>query len=61
MNLDIMYLIVSLFLGMFAVYILTPEPYVVMKYPDYDTNTLYIDENKVCYKYYPKRVKCSNL
>jgi len=51
---------VSLFIGLFFVYIYAPRPKIIIKYPTVkNANKLtYIDENNNCYKYIPKPVNC---
>ena len=50
----------SLFIGLFFVYICAPKPEVIIKYPNLKNykDLKYIDENNKCYKYEPKKVKC---
>ena len=56
---NILYLLTSLFLGILIMYIYAPTPKVIIKHPTKtDTNTIYIDGNNVCYKYYIENVKC---
>tara|TARA_X000000950_G_C13803706_1_gene614670 strand:+ start:888 stop:1082 length:195 start_codon:yes stop_codon:yes gene_type:complete len=50
----------SLFLGLFLVYVCAPRPEVIIKYPTMKNyNQLkYIDEGNRCYRYIPKNIKC---
>lgn len=60
LKVEIFYIILGLFLGFFIVYITTPAPKIVLKYPTIENvhNTTYIDENGQCYKYYAKEIQC---
>ena len=53
---------ISLFIGFFMVYISSPKPIIIIKYPTLNNvdTTIYIDEKDKCYKYIPKPVDCSN-
>lgn len=52
------YLIIAMFITMFTLYILYPEPEIIIKYPSpaQETSDVYIDDNNVCYKYKRKEV-----
>ena len=52
--------LISLFIGIFLTYIITPPPKIVVKYPTpYNAGKItYIDDNKVCYKYKANKVSC---
>lgn len=52
--------LIALFVGLLYTYITTPPPRVVIKYPTPFNikDTVYVDENKVCYKYMIKEVEC---
>lgn len=54
--------IIAFAIGMFYVYIATPKPKIVIKYPTpYNANRIiYKNENDVCYKYKVEEVKCTN-
>jgi hypothetical protein len=54
---------IGLFIGFFLVYITTPQPKIVLKYPTIDNigNTTYVDDNNVCHKYYAIEIPCSDL
>ena len=56
------YFMVSLCIGFFFVYILTPTPDIVLKYPTPDNSgkVIYKDKADVCYKYGAKEVNCPN-
>lgn len=62
-KIDIFFILLGLCLGFFVVYVTTPAPKIVMKYPTIDNiqDTTYVDENGVCYKYYAIEVSCANL
>ena len=55
----VLYLFLFLFIGMLIMYLIAPEPQIIIKHPTKtDTETIYIDGNNVCYKYYIENVKC---
>lgn len=49
-------------LGIFYVYISSPKPRIIIKYPTpYNVNkTLYKTDEGICYKYQAEEVKCDN-
>lgn len=57
---EIFYILLGLFLGFFIIYITTPSPKVILKYPTIENiqNTTYVDENGQCYRYYAQEVPC---
>lgn len=59
---EIFYIILGLAIGIFIVYIITPPPKVIIKYPTLNNihDTTYIDENGQCYKYYAVEMDCPN-
>ena len=59
-KIDIFYIFLGLFVGFFIVYITSPPPKIIMKYPTLDNinDTTYVDDNGQCYKYYAKEIKC---
>ncbi|AVL94906.1 hypothetical protein ma520 [Moumouvirus australiensis] len=59
-KIDIFFIILGLFLGFFIIYVTTPPPKVVFKYPTIDNiqSTTYVDNNGNCYKYYAKEIMC---
>jgi hypothetical protein len=63
MKLDSLYLLISLFIGFFIIYTLSPEPKIVIKTPNKDNvnNTLFIDDNNVCYRYTVKPINCKKI
>ena len=60
MKIEIFYIILGLALGFFIIYLTTPAPKIILKYPTIEniSNTTYIDENGQCYKYYAQEVAC---
>ena len=61
-KIEIFFIIVGLFIGFFIIYITTPPPKIILKYPTIENiqNTTYIDEKGQCYKYYAKEIPCLN-
>ena len=59
-KIDILIFSISLFIGLFFVYITAPKPNIIFKYPTFNNihDTVYIDEKNKCYKYVPKVVEC---
>ncbi len=59
MEIDIFFVIMGLFIGFMVVYIISPPPKVIIKYPTLNNlnNTTYIDDNNIPYHY--KLEKCS--
>ncbi|ANB50703.1 hypothetical protein [Powai lake megavirus] len=57
---EIFYIILGLFLGFFIIYITTPAPKVILKYPTIENiqSTTYVDSNGNCYKYYAQEIAC---
>lgn len=54
--------IIAFAIGIFYVYISTPKPKIVIKYPTpYNSNKIvYRNDNDVCYKYMVEEVKCTD-
>lgn len=54
--------IIAFAIGIFYVYISTPKPKIVIKYPTpYNSNKIvYRNDNDVCYKYIVEEVKCTD-
>jgi hypothetical protein len=57
---NLYYFIISLCIGFFFVYILTPTPDIVLKYPTPNNagKVIYKDKADVCYKYKVNEVDC---
>ncbi|XWV24831.1 hypothetical protein QJ856_gp0952 [Tupanvirus deep ocean] len=57
---EIFFILLGLFLGFFIIYITTPPPRIVLKYPTMDNiqNTTYVDDKGQCYKYYAVEIQC---
>ena len=60
---DILFILLGLFIGFFIVYVTTPKPKIVIKYPTIDNinDTTYVDKNGTCYKYYAKEIPCPKM
>jgi hypothetical protein len=54
------YFFISLFIGFFFVYIFTPTPKIIFKYPtpDNQDTLIYQDEVNNCYKYKTRNISC---
>jgi hypothetical protein len=59
-KLNAVYLIISFCIGIGYIYIITPPPTVVMKFPSpHNTSSLiYKDKSNACYKYKHNKVSC---
>ena len=59
---EILYVLIGLIIGIFIVYITTSNPKIILKYPTLDNyrNTTYVDENGQCYKYDAISIDCKN-
>jgi hypothetical protein len=51
----------SLFVGLFLVYVTSPKPKIILKYPNLKNvnNSNFVDENNNCVKFSAKEVSCS--
>lgn len=60
MEIYLIYFLSSVIITFFILYLISPKPQVILKYPNYDKkiSNLYIDDNNVCYRYKTKEVKC---
>lgn len=51
---------ISLLMGIIVAYVMLPPPKVIIKNPDLTKNmsddTIYLDDNEVCYKYYKEYI-----
>ena len=56
------YFFISLFIGLFLTYMLTPSPDVIIKYPTPENAeyNIYKDDADNCFKYKSEEVKCPN-
>lgn len=57
---DPYWFMISFFVGMFFVYISTPKPDIIIKYPTLENagKIIYQDDAGECYKYMVKNVQC---
>ena len=60
-NINVFYFIVSFCVGIGYIYMVTPSPTIVNKFPSpYNTkNLVYRDNDNNCYKYTHEKVKCN--
>lgn len=63
MKIIVVYVLLGLLLGFLIIYLTTPDPQVILKYPTIENinSTTYVDEKGQCYKYYTKQIQCPNL
>ena len=47
------YFILAMFVTMFILYLMYPEPSIIIKHPspENEVSDVYVDDNNVCYKY----------
>jgi hypothetical protein len=59
-KIEIFYVILGLFIGFFIIYITSPPPQIILKYPTIGNgkNTTYVDENGIRYQYFATEVPC---
>ena len=52
------YFILAVFVTMFVLYLIYPEPVILIRYPlpDQEVSDVYVDDNNVYYKYHRKEV-----
>ena len=63
MEIYLIYFLISVILTFTILYIYSPEPQVILKYPKHDKkiSDLYIDDNNVCYRYKTNEVQCPKI
>lgn len=61
-RLNLFYLVISFCIGIGYIYIVTPPPNIIRKFPSpFNTNTLvYKDNDNNCYKYKHEQVACDH-
>lgn len=59
-KITLFYFIVSLFVGILILYVIHPEPKIIIRYPTIDnmSKTVYKDDNGTCYNYKKTEVEC---
>lgn len=59
---DPFYFIISFFIGLGIVYMITPFPEVIIRYPTPETAPYlrYKDKDESCYRYQPVQVQCKS-
>lgn len=62
LNISPFYFLVSFAVGIFVVYIMTPPPDVVLKFPSpYNAGKVtYMDKSNTCYQYEAQSVECGS-
>ena len=60
MKITLFYFLVSLFIGIMILYIIHPQPKIIIKYPTIDNidKNVYKDDNGTCYQYIKEETKC---
>lgn len=60
MQLLAIYFILSMFITLLIMYIIYPAPKIILKEPNIKEpmSNLYIDKNRVCYRYHRKEINC---
>lgn len=60
MEIILIYFLLSAITTFLLLYVMNPEPKIILKYPDPKKriSDLYVDTNKVCYRYKTKEVEC---
>ncbi len=60
LNINPLYFFIAFAIGIFVVYIITPPPEIILKFPSpYNAgNVLYEDKAHNCYKYHADKVAC---
>ena len=53
--------ILSLFVGLLLVYVTTPKPEIIIKYPSINNThkIIYNDGDHLCYNFIPKEIDCN--
>lgn len=61
MEIIISVFLLSVVVTFLILYLISPKPQVIMKYPNTDKklSDLYVDDNNVCYRYKTKEVRCT--
>lgn len=59
-KITLFYFILSMFIGIMILYVIHPEPKVIIKYPTIDSldKNIYKDDKGTCYSYKKEEVKC---
>ena len=59
-KITLFYFIISLFIGIMILYVIHPQPKLIIKYPTIDnvSETVYKDDKGTCYNYEKKEVDC---
>jgi len=59
-KITLFYFIVSLFVGILILYVIHPEPKIVIRYPTIDNmvETVYKDDKGTCYNYKKSEIVC---
>lgn len=57
-KIDLYYFIISLFIGLYVVYITTPKPLIILEHPKNNEHFINI-ENGIKYKYKYENINCS--
>ena len=60
MKILIIYFLISILISFTVLYLLSPEPKIIIKYPKIEDKVsgLYVDDNNICYRYHKEEIKC---
>lgn len=58
-----LYFIVTMLIGFFVVYVISPEPIIILKQPNPKnaSDITFVDDNNVCYRYGVEETTCSDI
>jgi hypothetical protein len=61
MKIILVYFILSIVITFGILYLINPDPQVVVKYPNINDkkSDLYVDDNNICYRYKTTEIKCA--
>lgn len=54
------YFLLAIFITFFVLYMTSPEPKIILKYPSVKNKVsdIYKDDNGICYRYHRNEIKC---
>lgn len=62
MKIIIEYLLIAIFITFLVLYVTSPKPRIILKYPNLknEISDIYMDDNNICYRYHRNQVTCPN-